>query len=102
MTHTLAQRLLIRPGDRALVLNPPDGLLQRLTPMAEGAQFVTASEGVHDVVLAFVASRAEIARVAPTALTALRPGGMLWFCYPKKSAGIRTDVDRDHGWDSVV
>ncbi|TGL97839.1 bacteriocin-protection protein, partial [Leptospira barantonii] len=24
---------------------------------------------------------------------------LLWIAYPKKSSGIKTDLDRDHGWD---
>jgi len=26
----------------------------------------------------------------------------LWFCYPKKTGKIKTDISRDIGWDTVA
>jgi hypothetical protein len=50
----------------------------------------------------FVANKAELGRLAPVALAALRPGGLLWIAYPKKSAKTGADITRDEGWDVIV
>jgi hypothetical protein len=47
----------------------------------------------------FVANKAAVDTHTPAALKALKPGGALWFVYPKKSSGIKTDISRDTGWE---
>lgn len=47
-------------------------------------------------------SKAELAQHRAIALQALKPGGLLWFAYPKKSSGLKTDITRDVGWDAVT
>ncbi|EMI63624.1 bacteriocin-protection protein, YdeI/OmpD-associated family [Leptospira noguchii str. Bonito] len=34
-------------------------------------------------------------------LKSIRKESILWIAYPKKSSGIKTDLDRDHGWESL-
>lgn len=103
MTDTsLAKKLGIRPGHRVLVLNPPDGYLERLT-LPDGVTLAAEPDEVQaDVVQAFAPSRAELDRIAATAMDALAPGGILWFSHLKRSSGIQTDLTRDKGWDAVL
>ena len=54
-----------------------------------------------DVVQVFVRDRADLDEVAETALEALKPGGILWMCYPKRSSRVPTDLSRDAGWDPL-
>jgi hypothetical protein len=50
----------------------------------------------------FARNKADIEKLTPQALHNLVADGVLWFCYPKKtSTKYRTDVDRDHGWDTL-
>lgn len=46
-------------------------------------------------VMVFIKSRAELVRQAEIVLSALAPDGVLWIAFPKKSSGIKTDLDRD-------
>jgi hypothetical protein len=57
--------------------------------------------GVYDFVQVFVRSRKDIETQALDAIAALQPGGVLWFTFPKKSSGIKTDITRDLGWETV-
>ncbi|EMO90289.1 hypothetical protein LEP1GSC024_3685 [Leptospira noguchii str. 2001034031] len=34
-------------------------------------------------------------------LKSIRKESILWIAYPKKSSGIKTDLDRDHGWEPL-
>lgn len=99
---TLLKKLLVKPGQRLLVLNAPTGYVERLTPLPDGATLAQTPDGRYDAVHVFVASQADLARLWPTARDALTPGGLMWLAYPKKTSGIKTDIHRDAGWDVVA
>jgi 1-acyl-sn-glycerol-3-phosphate acyltransferase len=94
----LARKLLIQPGDRVLILNPPPGYLAGLQPLPGGAAASEHSTGPHEVVQLFAHDRAQLERDHGAALGALKPGGVLWMSYPKPSDGPGSDLSRDHGW----
>jgi len=99
----LAKKLLVRPGSRLLVLNAPDGYLVALALLPDGASVTeTPAKAGFDVVQLFARNQAELASLAPTALAALKRGGVLWGCYPKGSSKVQTDLTRDHGWDAFT
>ena len=98
----LVKKLHLKPGHRALVLNAPPGYLARLSPLPERTEVATAAKGTYDFVHLFVANRAELATLGPRALRAVRPRGVLWIAYPKKTAGVKTDLTRDNGWEAVT
>ena len=94
----LARKLLIEPGQRVLVLNAPSGYLAGLQPPPDGVTIVDQGNGPHDVVQLFARDRAQLERDADAAMSALKPGGILWMAYPKPSSGPGSDLNRDHGW----
>jgi hypothetical protein len=108
---SLTQKLLIKPGVKALVVNAPDGFLAALTDTPDTARVQSATGAAlsasaadhpaYDVVLLFVRSKAELDAHAGGVFDALREGGVLWISYPKKSGKIKTDINRDQGWDAV-
>jgi hypothetical protein len=55
-----------------------------------------------ELILAFAADRAALGRVAARAMELYGVGGRLWFAYPKKNGPVRSDLDRDHGWDPLT
>ena len=61
----------------------------------------TSLRGKFDWVQVFVKNAAELAKVAPKAIAAIKPVSVLWVSYPKGSSKIQTDLTRDHGWDSL-
>jgi hypothetical protein len=97
----LVKRLGIKPDDRVLLLNAPEGYEQILGELPEGAVTETNSEGLFDFVQLFVKSIADVENQAKSAIEALKPGGVIWFSYPKKSSKIKTDISRDVGWDAA-
>jgi 1-acyl-sn-glycerol-3-phosphate acyltransferase len=94
----LSRKLLVEAGQRLLVLNPPPGYMAELQPLPDRATAAEESNGNHDVVQLFAASRSQLEARARDALGALRPGGVLWTCYPDPKTGLHTDLSRDHGW----
>jgi 1-acyl-sn-glycerol-3-phosphate acyltransferase len=97
----LSRKLLIQPGSRVLVLNPPAGYLDSLNPLPDGASTGTDSaSGWADVVQLFARDRAQLERDAGAAQIALKPGGIFWASYP--SAGDQqSDLSRNHGWGAL-
>lgn len=96
---SLEHKLQMKPESRVLVLDAPSGYLERLDAVAETEP---REDGAYDVVQVFVKDRLDVERRAAAALRALRPGGALWFAYPKRSSGVATDLTRDRGWDVVA
>jgi hypothetical protein len=95
--QTLAQKFQIKPGHSLLMLNTPDGY----AGMLDNAEQTRSGDATYDFVVAFVKSQSDVDALAPQALAAVKAGGGLWFAYPKKSSGIKTDIHRDAGWDAV-
>jgi 1-acyl-sn-glycerol-3-phosphate acyltransferase len=96
----LSHKLLIEPGHRVLVLNPPAGYIDSLNPLPDGASIGTdGASGSADVVQLFARDRAQLERDAGAAQNALKPGGVLWASYP--SADQQSDLSRNHGWGAL-
>jgi hypothetical protein len=94
----LIKKLLIKAGMRLAVFNAPEGYVESLGPLPEGAGFVDGPVGGLDFVQLFVKNRGEYDLLGPAALGAVKMDGMLWICYPKKSSGVESDLDRDVVW----
>ena len=98
---SVADKLRVRPGAAVRLIHSPD----RHRPLM--GDIVEASPA--DVVLLYSRSQAQLERDAAAAIGAVRDGGILWVCYPKKSAGTPSDMSRDvcrelmlaRGWDAV-
>lgn len=108
--NALAKKLRVTPNARVRVLGAPDGYAAVLDPLPPGAALVDGAGGPADVVLAFVRDAADLARLTPDALAAVRRDGALWIAYPKGGAKAGTDLNRDrlhdaldaaHGWTGV-
>lgn len=99
---SLIKKLLLKPGYRAVVLRAPEGYSDLLGELPEGVTFAQQADGVYDWVQLFVRSAAEVDMYALAAMAAVKPGGLLWLTYPKQSSKIKTDINRDRGWQAVV
>lgn len=92
---TLLQKLKCKASAKRLAIAVPENV---------GTQFGRydnkPAKGVaYDEALAFVHTKAELNKVFPIVMKALKPDGLLWIFYPKKSGGIKTDISRDEGWE---
>ena len=107
---SLIKKLRIQPGQRITIINPPPGYLDQLGDLPEGVELASEPEGVglanqpgdtFDFVHLFVKNIAELERLGPTALRAVKHDGLLWISYPKRSSKVETDISRDVGWDVI-
>ncbi|NOV04153.1 YdeI/OmpD-associated family protein [Paenibacillus planticolens] len=103
MDNALAKKLRLVNSKRALIMNAPEGYIDSLLPLPEGVHLTDCKEGAqaYDFVQVFAYTRDDVERLAPAAIEAVTPEGMLWINYPKGTAKIKTDINRDSGWDTV-
>lgn len=87
----LAKKLQLKPGISIRVMNPPKGVVLELPVQPRSKN-----------VLLFAGSREELAKLAPAMLGRATDEDLIWIAYPKKSGSIKTDIDRDHGWEPVT
>ncbi len=91
----LAKKLQIKSGAHVLVIDAPEGYFAELAPLPVGVQLVERAPGHFDVVQAFVRTKADVARRAPIVVKSAKPGAIIWLCWPKGSAHVATDLNRD-------
>lgn len=98
---SLIKKLGLKPGQRALLMNAPDGYRALLGALPEGVELHDQPEGSYDFIQLFIRNKAQLERDAPVAIAALKQDGMFWISYPKQSSKVPTDITRDRGWDVV-
>lgn len=103
MSNELVKKLRLASCKRALILNAPEGYIASLGPLPEDVQASEQKEADHayNFVQVFLHSAAEVQSLAPIAIQAVAPDGLLWMCYPKGTGKIKTDINRDSGWQPV-
>ena len=99
--RSVAQKLLIRDGQRVALVDPPAAGAALLGTLPSGVTIEASASAGADVVILFVRDRAALEAWWPTVAAAVRPSTVLWLGYPKRGHGVATDLTRDHGWAPV-
>ncbi len=94
----LVKKLMLKPGQKAAVFSPPDGYLDRLSPLPGGTELVAKAIPSLDFVHVFVTDKAGLETFIPQALRSLKDDAIFWISYPKGSAKIKTNLNRDILW----
>lgn len=94
----LIKKLQIKSGQKGQIINQPPGL--ELAEQIPAEVLSEETEGL-DWVLVFVNNQTEVNLLGPQAADMIVEDGLLWFCYPKKSSKIKTDINRDAGWEAL-
>ena len=92
---TIAQKLYIRPGNKFLLVNPPQGYIDQLGELPPGVIILSDSSCLVEVIQVFVADRRELEAQLPRLIELLDPQGMLWVTYHKGTSRVKTDINRD-------
>jgi hypothetical protein len=94
----LLRKLGIQPGWRLLVIRPPEHYWELLGALPAGAR-VLAEDAVEagpvEFIHLFATTFTELERTLQTYQQRIVPHGMIWVSWPKKSAGIRSDLDEN-------
>lgn len=93
----LPKKLGIKSGHRIAILNGPDHIDELLQPLPDDVhvQRSLAEKTPLDVVLLFVAQRAELVEGLDRVRQRMVQDGGFWVAWPKRAARIRTDMTED-------
>lgn len=91
----LPKKLGIREASRLAVLHAPSHYRALVSPLPTGAKITDRFDGETDLVHVFVSRKRELARFLPTAVNVMRPDAAIWVSWPKKAAGVATDITED-------
>lgn len=98
---TVVQKLLIKPGYKVAVINPPDSYLENWGELPENAQLVGMDALSLDIAQVFVKTLEEVSLHINEWKQNLKPGGILWITYPKGTSKLKTDLNRDILWQHL-
>lgn len=91
----LAKKLGLREGSRLYVHDAPAHYEGLLAPWPARAQIVDRLDAHTDVIHLFAVRRSALARALLTTLKVMRPDACIWVSWPKKSAGVPTEITED-------
>lgn len=100
MASDLAKKLQLKAPARLCVLNAPSGFSRTLV-LPAGVKTARAPARA-DAILFFATTRAELEGRFGHVHPALTDDTLFWVAYPKKSAGLETDIHRDAGWETLT
>jgi hypothetical protein len=101
MVTPLVKKLRIKSGEKILFINEPAGYSKLLMPLPASVKLTSKAEGKFDSIHVFIKSKAELEKQILRVKKFLDEKGTAWICFPKKSSGIKTDIDRDSGWAAI-
>jgi len=90
----LAAKLGLKAAQRTLIVDAPSEVEATLAP-ALAATTRLKRLGAFDFALAFVMSKAALAKTLDRLVPKLDDAGMLWIAWPKKASGVATDMTED-------
>ena len=99
--NPLLKKMKLKAGQRAAIVNAPEGYVEALRPLPEGVELAEDLVESFDWMQLFVKTQAELEQVIAQVRAALKPSGTLWITFPKGSSKIQTDLTRDKGWDAL-
>ncbi len=100
----ILKKLKYKDQVRIAVVNAPDGFRNRISSLLPGVQIDTEINAryLYEFMIAFTPASSDVEKIGPSCIHNLSDDGKLWMAYPRgNSRRSGTDINRDHGWNSV-
>lgn len=91
----LARKLGIVAGDDVFLVGAPKDYQELVKPLPDGVRFVARMGKETDVVHVFATERSKLEKAIAAARAKLKPEGVIWASWPKKSSKVETDITED-------
>jgi hypothetical protein len=88
----LPGKLGIKPGARVFAVDAPKTYQTLISPLPVKAVLVSTFDDTVDVIHVFVTRKVDLSRFLKTALGKMRRDAAIWVSWPKRAAGVSTDV----------
>jgi hypothetical protein len=96
---TLPEKLQIKPNKSWVFFNAPQNYLPIIEPLPDGVSVSYDLSGKFDGVQLFVNNSTELSASLKEIASVLKPDTIFWITYPKKSSGIKSDLEMMGSWD---
>jgi len=94
-SSVLSRKLGMKPGFRIAVVSPPDRYWDLVHPLPDGVMVAGPRARRLDFAHVFVERRAELARALPKLIARIKPDGVIWVSWPKRTSGVPSDMTED-------
>src|SRR3982751_2854188 len=91
----LAKKLGIKQGFNILLINAPEHYFSLFTDLPGDLHFNNHSSSPKDLIHFFTKQKDEYTRILPALKTQIKPNGIIWVSWPKKSSKVVTDITED-------
>ncbi|HEY8783744.1 MAG TPA: YdeI/OmpD-associated family protein [Mucilaginibacter sp.] len=98
----LAKKLQIKPGKSWLFYNSPENYPAMLGTLPEGTKAALVPKGNFDGIQLFVIDSIDLTVSLKIITPLLKPGTVFWITYPKKSSGIKSDLEMTGNWEQLA
>jgi len=88
----LAHKLGFKPSMKVIFVNDPPVYRELIGSLYRDITVGKRLSGHYDLIHFFTTKETELRRRLPALRRALKPSGMLWISWPKKTSRIKTDV----------
>ena len=92
---SVAEKLLMKPGQKVLLVNPPKGYRALLGEIPQGVTLLKEAAEAADLIQVFVAARKDLEEQLLRLKPLLAPKGLLWVTYHKGTSKQKSDINRD-------
>jgi hypothetical protein len=100
--NNLNKNLQLKPGTSWLLYNAPDNYLPIIEPLPDGVNISYDTIGVFNGIQLFIKNSTELTDALTVIQPLLKPDTIFWVTYPKKSSGIKSDLEMMGSWDALT
>jgi hypothetical protein len=91
----LPKKLGIKDGLRVHFVDTPPEVVAELKPSLGKCEIASSEKVPLDFAMLFTSSSSLLTKEFKRVAKSLAPAGMLWVSWPKKSSGVKTDLDEN-------
>jgi len=91
----LVKKLGIKEGNRVYTKNAPENYLELISPVPKDVKILGRICRDLDVIHFFTQSKKELEKSILKMTQSIKPAGMIWISWPKKSSKVATDITED-------
>ena len=91
----MLKKLGLKPGSTAYFFKPPESYFDLISPLPENVDVKKSLAGKLDFIHLFAMNSAEFRKQIINSKSHLSVNGMIWVSWPKKTSGVKSDLDEN-------
>jgi len=99
MDEQLIKKLYFKENYKIAVINADFDFVKRISGLTIDIKLENAK--TYDAAIVFCKSKTDADTLLLPVVSQLKPDGVFWVTYPKGTSKIKTDINRDKGWDVI-